>query len=588
MRLEPIAAILSLGMLLPACTSDRESPANAGAASERIAADSGRVFTEALPLRCELVDVSGASGIDFVHETGGYGDKLLPETMGSGCAFLDIDCDGHLDVFFVNGDYWPGREPPGGRRPACALFRGRGDGTFVNVSEAAGADVTLYGMGASAVDYDGDGDQDLFVTGVDKNLLLRNEGGKLADVTKEAGVESGRWHGRDGRSFPEWSTASVWADVDLDGDVDLLVGNYVEWTASSEIFTTLDGVTKAFATPDRYRGLPCRLHLNRGDGTFEDASERMGLQAHLGKALAIAVWDFDDDGYPDFVVANDTRPNFLLMNLRGREFEEMGLQAGIAYDETGRARAGMGADVDDYMNAGVPGIAIANFSEEPISLYRWRGDGTFSSEAARAGIAQGTYMGLTFGIRFVDIDLDGVLDLILANGHIEPDVQRVFPNQTYRQSPQLFRGTAFGQYEDVSSRVGEDFRIPRVARGLILGDIDEDGDVDVILSTRQGRPVVFENRRAAEDRNHYLRVRLHGKGPNTDALGARVRLTTSGTTQTRFVRTGSSYLSQSELTLTFGLGRAERVDRLEIRWPAGGEVVVPVDAVDRTIDVYEE
>jgi hypothetical protein len=248
----------------------------------------------------------------------------------------------------------------------------------------------------------------------------------------------------------------------------------------------------------------------------------------------------------------------------------------------------MGLDVDDYMNTGVPGIVIANFSEEPISLYSWRGDGTFSSEAARAGIAQPTYMGLAFGIRFVDIDLDGVLDLILANGHIEPDVQLVFRNQTYRQSPQLFRGTAYGRYEDVSSRVGEDFLIPRVARGLILGDIDEDGDVDVILSIREGRPVVFQNERASQEPNHFLRVRLHGRDGNTRALGSRVQLESSGVTQTRYVRTGSSYLSQSELTVTFGLGRVERVDRLEVHWPTGGRTVVPVTSVDRTIDVYEE
>jgi hypothetical protein len=545
-------------------------------------------YAEARPFDSTLVDITAESGIRFRHVTGGYGDKLLPETMGSGCALLDFDGDGHLDVFFVNGAWWPGREPSGEPAPTCALYRGRGDGSFDDVTDSSGCGVTLYGMGASVADYDGDGDDDLYVTGVGKNVLLRNDGGRFSDVTDSAGVRAGTWRDREGSEYPEWSTASGWADVDLDGDVDLVVGNYVEWTVDGEIFTTIDGVTKAFTTPDRYNGLPPRLFLNRGDGTFEDATLRSGLGAHRGKALALAFWDFDRNGYLDVAIANDTRPNFLLLNRGGAVFEEVGLRSGIAYDETGRARAGMGIDVADYMNSGMPGVAIANFSEEPISLYRWQEDGTFSSEASRAGIAQPTYMPLAFGLRLVDIDLDGVLDIIIANGHIEPDVARVFQNQSYPQSPQLFHGRAFGRFEDVSTRSGADFQVPRIARGLAAGDLDGDGDLDFVLTTREGPAVVFRNVRGARYPNHFLRVRLHGKGKNTKALGSTVRLTVGNVTQTRLARTGSSYLSESEMALTFGLGASREIDRLEVRWPTGETQVVPIGGVDRTVDIRED
>lgn len=578
----PVLA-LSAVVALAGCTPD-----DAGQAAPPAGGTVSTAYPEARPFDCTFVDISATSGIRFRHVTGGYGDKLLPETMGSGCALLDFDGDERLDVFFVNGAWWPGREPPGEPSPTCELYRGLGDGAFEDFTAAAGAGITLYGMGASVADYDGDGDDDLYVTGVERNVLLRNDGGRFTDATDAAGARGGTWTDREGREFPEWSTASGWADVDLDGDVDLILGNYVEWTVEGEIFTTIDGVTKAFTTPDRYNGLPPRLLLNRGDGTFEDATRRSGLGSHRGKALAMAFWDFDRDGLLDFAIANDTRPNFLFLNRGGTSFEEVGLSVGLAYDETGRARAGMGMDVADYMNSGAPGVVISNFSEEPLSLYRWSEDGSFSSEANRAGIAQPTYMNLAFGIRLADVDLDGFHDLIVANGHIEPDVARVFSNQSYRQSPQLFHGRAFGRFEDVSTRAGADFRVPRVARGLAVGDLDGDGDLDLVLTVREGSPVVYLNERGAREPNHFLRVRLHGKGKNTRALGATVRLTVGSVTQTRVARTGSSYLSESEMPLTFGLGPSTKVDRLEVRWPSGGTTVIPVEGVDRTIVVREE
>lgn len=590
------ARILVAALLLfTSCDAAKEDPRELSELSELSGAESpmrqaagGHLLTEARPFSCRLVDITAGSGIRFRHVTGGYGAKLLPETMGSGCAFLDFDGDGILDVFFVNGRYWSGHEPAGTAPPTCELYRGRGDGTFEDVTDATHAGITLYGMGVCVADFDSDRDDDIFVTGVDRNVFLRNDAGRFHDVTESAGLTTRTWKDREGKPQPEWATAAGAADVDLDGDIDLLVGNYVQWSRDYEIFTTLDGVTKAFTTPDRYTGLPCRLFLNHGDGTFEDATEPSGLAAYTGKALALAFWDFDEDGYLDVVVANDTRPNFLFLNSGKGTFEEIGLTAGIAYDDTGRARAGMGMDIADYANDGAPGVVIANFSMEPLSLYSWEGRRSFTEEAGRSGIAQATYRSLTFGIRFLDIDLDGVQDLLVVNGHIEPDVQRVFPDQSYAQSPQLFHGRAFGRFEDVSTRAGPDFLVPRVGRGLATGDIDRDGDLDVLMTVREGTPVLFRNDRDSSDPNHYLRIRLHGRGRNTAALGATVRLTSNGVTQTRVVRTGSSYLSQSEMVLTFGLGAATGVERLAIRWPDGAESEVPVERVDRLLDVHEE
>lgn len=536
---------------------------------------------------CPFEDVTERSGIHFRHHTGASGGKLLPETIGAGAAFLDYDGDGHLDVFLVDSGPWPDA-PDEEDPPRCALYRGRGDGSFVDVSSATGAAVAVYGMGCAVADYDADGDADVYVTALGRNLLLRNDGGMFTDVAESAGVGGGTWTDSHGRPHPDWSTAALWFDADGDRDVDLLVANYCQWTRDLEVFTTLDGTTKAFTTPDRYTGLPCRLYLGRGDGTFEDATESAGLAPHLGKALGAATWDFDGDGLPEVVVANDTRPNFYFANLGGGRFAERGIEARVAYDEHGRARAGMGVDVADYANDGVAGIAIGNFAKEPASLYRRQPDGTFRPAARRARIVAPTLAPLTFGLAFADLDLDGAQDLVLVNGHIEPDIERFFPGESHAQPIVLLRGDGRGGFDDASAASGPDLARPRVGRGLALGDVDEDGDLDMLVTTNGGDAVLLANRIVERTGRRSLRVRLRGRPPATDALGAVVTVTADGVTQTRVRRTGSSYLSQSEPTLTFGLPAENATLEVRVRWPDGETSTVPVARNAGTVTIDRE
>ncbi|MGB7846046.1 MAG: CRTAC1 family protein [Candidatus Acidiferrum sp.] len=501
-----------------------------------------------------FVDVTGAAGIHFEHNSGAYGGKLLPETLGSGCAFLDYDADGWQDILLVNSMDWPGHKR---QRTTLKLYHNNRNGTFTDVTKVAGLDVELYGMGVAVGDYNNDGFPDIFITCVGQSRLFRNTGkGTFLDATKAAGLL-----GKQGLS-----TSAVWFDYDRDGFLDLFVCNYVRWTAEHDVFCSLDGKNKSYCTPEAYRGDTCWLYHNRGDGTFEDVTASSGVFDSSSKSLGVAMLDYDQDGWPDLLVANDTQPNKLYRNLRNGKFKDVAVEAGLAFSTEGKARAGMGVDVADFENSGKPGIVITNFDNEMIGLYRFAGKG-YDDVAMQTGLGAASRTTLGFGCVFFDADLDGLLDLAIANGHIDETVRNIRGNVGYAQPAQMFQNKGGGRFHDVAEEVGGGFDRPKVGRGLAVGDYDGDGDLDVLLTTNNGSAYLYRNDVANSNRG--IRFHLVGTQSNRDAIGATVRVYSQGQQQTRIVRSGSSYLSQSELPMTFGLGKAEKIERVVIDWPSG-------------------
>lgn len=501
-----------------------------------------------------LVNATTAAGIDFQHNSGAFDAKYLPETLGAGCAFLDYDGDGWLDILLVNGMDWPGHKK---RRSTLKLYRNNRNGTFTDVTQRAGLALEMYGMGVAVADYDNDGFPDILITAVGQNRLFKNTGkGAFIDVTDKAGL-GGR------NSF---STSAMWFDFDRDGHLDLFVCNYVKWSPEHDIYCSVDGKKKSYCTPEAYHGSTCWLFRNRGDGTFEDVTAKSGIFDATSKSLGVALLDYDRDGWPDILVANDTQPNKLYRNLRNGTFEDVAVRAGVAFSEDGKARAGMGVDVADYDNSGSPGIVITNFDNEMMALYRNGRGGAYRDASMNAGIGQASRNSLGFGCAFCDVNLDGWLDLVAVNGHID-ETARVLRNVGYAQAPHLFLNDGHGAFRDVAGETGGDFASPKVARGVACGDFDRDGDVDLLITTNRGPALLYRN--DVTNGNRSLRLRLVGTKSNRDGIGAMVRVFTPEGTQSRMVKTGSSYLSQSELTLTFGLGRREKADRVVIEWPSG-------------------
>jgi enediyne biosynthesis protein E4 len=522
-----------------------------------------------------FTDVTTAAGIKSVHTNGAFGKKYLPETLGSGCAFLDVDGDGWQDVFLVNSKSWPGRSST----PSYpSLYRNNHDGTFTDITRRAGLAVEMYGLGVAAADYDNDGRVDLYVTALGANHLYHNLGGRFVDVTSASGTVDGGF-----------STSAAWFDYDKDGRLDLFVAHYVEWSPQKDLFCTIDGTHKSYCTPESYTGASPTLLRNRGDGTFENVTARAGLKDPSSKALGVTVLDFDGDSWPDLFVANDTQPNRLYRNNRNGTFTDVAVPAGVAFNEAGVARAGMGVDAADYDRSGRESLVIGNFSNEMMGLYHNEGNGLFIDEAAVAGIGRPSLLTLTFACFFFDYDLDGWLDIFAANGHVADDIQAVQKNVTYAQPPHLFRNAGRGRFEEVTRQSGRALLEPIVARGAAFGDYDNDGDLDVLISTNAGRPRLLRN--DGGNANHYLTVKTIGTLSNRDGIGAKITVKVSGamtpSTMSRTVKSGSSYLSQSQLPVTFGLGAAAAVERVEVEWPSGRKDALSNVRANQTITMQE-
>ena len=502
----------------------------------------------------QFTDVTAPAGIHFTHNAGRSGRKYLPETVGAGCAFFDFDGDGWPDILLVNGKDFT----PGGRKTTAALYHNNHNGTFTDVTKGSGLDVEIYGLGVAIADYDNDGRDDVYITALEGDHLFHNEGnGKFRDVTQAAGIRNANF-----------GTSAAWLDYDRDGKVDLFVANYVEWTAKGDKFCSLDGSTKSYCTPETYKGTRSRLYHNLGNGRFEDVTEKAGLGDATSKSLGVTVLDYNNDGWPDLFVANDTQPNKLYRNLGNGAFKEEAVAAGVAYGDDGVARGAMGADAGDYDRSGRPHLLVGNFSNQMLGLYHNEGNGLFVDEAPASTVGRGSLLSNTFGVFFFDYDLDGYPDILAVNGHIEDQIGRVQPKISYQEPPLLFRNLGNRRFDNVSSKVGTAFTKALVARGAAYADFDHDGDLDVLISTNNGPAVLLRN--DGGNRNHWLSVRLAGTKSNRDGIGAVVRVESGGGKQWNMVRSGSSYCSQSDLELTFGLG-ADATANVDVVWPSGAK-----------------
>jgi hypothetical protein len=543
-------------LLLAGCRGEGK-PSSSAASSPAPAAGSAAPRTPAGSApEVRFEERSAASGLDFVHVNGAFGRKWLPETMGSGAAFLDYDGDGDQDLFLVNGRSWPGR--PSARRASQALYQNDGKGSFRDVTKRAGLELEYYGMGAAAGDVDNDGDVDLYLTGLGPGHLFLNQGdGTFRDATAGYGVGD-----------PGWSTSAAFLDYDRDGDLDLFVCNYVSWTPETDLFCTLDGKKKSYCTPESYRGLTSRLYRNEAGARFSDVSAAAGIAKGGGKSLGVATLDFDEDGWMDLAVANDTQPNQLFRNRGDGSFAEMGVETGMAYSESGVARGAMGIDAGDYLNRGPESLLIGNFSNQMLALYHNSGK-VFIDKAPTSALGSTSLLFLAFGLFFFDYDLDGFADILVANGHVEDEIQTVQERVTYEERPLLYRNLGNGNFEEVGLKSGPALAEPVVGRGAAYADVDGDGDLDALISVNHGAPRLLINGLASRGR-HAIRLVAEGTTSNRSGIGARFRLRSQGKEQRRWVKSGSSYCSQSELPVTFGLGEATAAEEVEVTWPGGG------------------
>ncbi|MCI0534134.1 MAG: CRTAC1 family protein [Verrucomicrobiales bacterium] len=546
------------------------------------------VQNEAVP-SARFADITSVAGVRFTRNSGASNDKLLPETMGGGVAFFDMDDDGDPDLLFVNSTHWPDRIPYGQQPTTHALYRNDGKGTFADVTTGSGLEVSFPGMGVACGDYDNDGKVDTFITAVGGNHLFRNlGGGKFQEVTSAAGV-GGSPHG--------WSTSAAWIDYNNDGRLDLFVCNYVAWSKELDLEANynLPGIGRAYGPPMNFPGSFPYLYRNDGNGHFTDVSAVSGVQVKkpgtgvpAAKSLGVAPVDLDDDGWIDLIVANDTVQNFVFHNEKNGTFKEIGAMAGLAYGPFGGPRGAMGIDSSRLQDADNLAVAIGNFANEMTALYVSSSSPLlFSDEAISQGIGQTSRMLLTFGVFFFDYDLDGRMDLLTVNGHIEPQISKAQPSQTYAQPVQLFwnAGRRDGFILVPPEKCGRDLLRPIAGRGSAFADFDGDGDLDVVLTQVNGPPLLLRNEQRLA--HHWLRLKLVGAQASRDAIGASVRIRVGGRTISRQVMPTRGYLSQSELPVTVGLGEASRIEEVQVTWPGGKVQKIGALAVDTVVTIRE-
>ncbi len=502
-----------------------------------------------------FADITSASGIHFVHNAGKSGKKYLPETTGAGAAFIDVDGDGWSDIFFVNGRDWA----PGSKKTTAALYRNNKNGTFTDITAGSGLDVSLYGLGVAVGDFDNDGRDDIYLTAIEGDRLYHNEGGgKFKDVTKLSGIDNANF-----------GTSAAWFDYDRDGKLDLFVANYVQWTEKTDVSCSMDGTNKSYCTPQKYKGTKSRLFHNVGGGKFVDVTAKAGVGDPTSKSLGVAVVDYDGDGWPDLFVANDTQPNKLYHNNQNGTFTDTAMLAGVAFGDDGTARGAMGVDFADYDRSGRPHLLVGNFSNQMLGLYHNEGSGLFVDQAPMSVVGKDSLLDLAFGVFFFDYDLDGYPDILAANGHIEEEIGRAQPKIKYQEPPLLFHNVGGKKFENVSAKVGDAFTVPMVARGAIYSDIDHDGDLDVLFTTSGGPARILRN--DGGNRNHWISIRTTGTKSNRDGIGAVVHIESAGGKQWSTVHSGSTYASQSDLVLTFGLGPDTTVKTIQVDWPSGAK-----------------
>lgn len=524
-----------------------------------------------LAAQVRFVDITAQAGIKFTHNAGKAGKKYLPETMGSGVAVFDFDGDGWLDILFVNSRDWT----PKGRRTTARLYKNNQHGGFTDVTQGSGLDIELFGMGVAAGDYDNDGRDDVYITALEGDRLFHNEGnGRFRDVTPSSGIRNANF-----------GTSAAWVDYDKDGLLDLFVANYVAWTLKGDLWCSLDGATKSYCTPESYKGTSSKLFRNLGNGRFGDATQKAGVADPTSKSLGVTVVDFNNDGWPDLFVSNDTQPNKLYRNNRNGTFTEEAVAAGVAFGEDGVARGAMGTDSGDYDRSGRAHLLVGNFSNQMLGLYHNEGNSLFVDEAPRSTLGRASLLSLTFGLFFFDFDLDGWQDIFCANGHIDEEIGRVQPKVQFKQPPLLFHNQGKGKFENATGQQSPEFQRAIVARGAAYGDFDHDGDLDLAISTNNGPAYLYRN--DGGNRNHWLHLKLVGTRSNRDAIGAKVTVEAGGARQWQSVHSGSSYCSQSDMGLTYGLGQQTKIAAIDIEWPSGARQKLTNVNADQFLTIQE-